>query len=223
MTIASQWKQLLSILYVALPFVFPKFSARHKLHSPAKQPTPGDLWQCFIVVARNQTISTLLHAAMISFSARSLYRFDASLPGILEIFQHVALAFLIHEILFYYTYRLSHHPSLYPSIHKPHHRFVAPVALAAQYATMTEHLFSNVMPVQLPFMILNAHIVTFWIFLSLELVQTATDHSGFDFFAGKARDHDLHHEKSVVNFGSAGLMDWLHGTEGSSNTGSEAD
>lgn len=43
--------------------------------------------------------------------------------------------------------------------------------------------------------------------------MTATVHSGFDFFGGKARMHDLHHEKFNLNYGSLGLLDWVHGTD----------
>jgi len=204
---------VVSALYVALPYVVPEYSAQHKLQKAEKQPSPSDLLQCFTVVARNQIISTLLHIAVITFRLKQpIFRLDAKLPSLLEIFRDIALTAVLHDVLFYYVHRIFHHPSLYPAIHKLHHRFVAPVALAAQYATVTEHIFSNLMPVLLPMMILNVHVVTFWIVLGLGLVQTTTGHSGFDFFAGKARAHDLHHEKFLVNFGSTGLVDWLHGT-----------
>lgn len=55
--------------------------------------------------------------------------------------------------------------------------------------------------------------LTFWAFLGYELFVTATVHSGFDFFGGKARMHDLHHEKFNLNYGSLGLLDWVHGTD----------
>lgn len=238
MTIARQWKRLLdqyslttiefvgtsivqffffwivSAIYVALPYIVPKFSARHKLQKPEKQPTPSELWDCLVIVARNQIISSIVHAVVIVLQGRQpVYRFDVILPGMAEIVRDVALAALFHDILYYYVHRLIHHPSLYSAVHKLHHRFTAPIALGAQYSTSTEHLLSNLMPVVLPLIILKAHIVTFWIVLSFGLVQTTTAHSGFDFFAGKAKDHDAHHEKFVVNFGSAGLLDWLHGTQ----------
>lgn len=41
-------------------------------------------------------------------------------------------------------------------------------------------------------------------------------HSGYDFFAGLARKHDSHHEKFMVNFGTVGLLDWVHSTAGGS-------
>lgn len=97
---------------------------------------------------------------------------------------------------------------------KLHARFTAPVALAAQYATLPEHLFANVLPVAIPNILLHSHIITYWLFLAFELIETTTVHSGYDFFGGSARMHDLHHERFNVAFGTFGLLDWLHGTDG---------
>ncbi|KDR77646.1 hypothetical protein GALMADRAFT_224919 [Galerina marginata CBS 339.88] len=208
-----------SAIYIALPYIAPKFSARHKLQKTEKLPTPSELWDCLTIVTRNQVITSMIHGVLIILRGRQpVYRVDAILPGLVEILRDVTLAALFHDILYYYTHRLIHHPSLYPAIHKLHHHFTAPVALASQYATPAEHLFSNLMPVVLPFIILKVHIVTFWAGLAFDLMQTSTFHSGFDFFAGNARFHDAHHEKFVVNFGSVGLLDWLHGTRDSKSS-----
>ncbi|KAH0590476.1 hypothetical protein H2248_000625 [Termitomyces sp. 'cryptogamus'] len=207
---------LTSAAYVVLPSIYPDFSARHKLQTQLKQPQPSELWDCLTIVARNQTVSTLLHIAILklgtSLDRPPSYRFDTVLPSPSEITRDLAVGLIIREIMFYYTHRLLHHPALYPSIHKRHHRFTAPVALAAQYASVTEHIVANILPISLPLMIMHSHIVTFWIFLALELVETATVHSGYDFFARSAKRHDLHHEKFLVNFGTIGLLDWVHGT-----------
>lgn len=207
----------MSAIYTGLPFIFPAFSERHKLQKKEKQPTPSELWECFKVVGRNQILNSVLHISLLKLDAYigrpPAYRYDAALPGVKEIARDLMIAILMREALFYYVHRLFHHPSLYPSIHKPHHRFTAPVALAAQYATVTEHIFANILPVSLPLMLIHAHIVTFWIFLGFELVETTTVHSGFDFFKGSARRHDAHHEKFLVNFGTVGLLDRWHGTD----------
>ncbi|KAG5639361.1 hypothetical protein H0H81_003505 [Sphagnurus paluster] len=243
-SLASAWKQLLidyphstleclgtfivqttffwgiSAFYTSLPYVFPDFSTRHKLQKQEKQPTKSELWECFKIVSRNQMVSTSLQMGLITLNAAagrptSPYRFDATLPTPIEVLRDVVLGVFFREILFYYIHRLFHHPSLYATFHKPHHRFTAPVALATQYSTITEHLLANVVPVSLPLIILRSHIVTFWVFLSVVLVEVTTVHSGYDFFAGSARAHDSHHEKFTVNFGTIGLLDWLHGTSAS--------
>ncbi|KAF8629629.1 hypothetical protein AX15_003363 [Amanita polypyramis BW_CC] len=202
---------IVSAIYIALPYVLPEFSTRHKLQKLAKRPTPSELWHCLSVVARNQAVSSILHVILILVRGRAIYR-QFILPGILEVFRDVVLAILFHDVLFYYVHCFFHRPSVYQSFHKVHHRFTAPVALAAQYATITEHLFANLMPVILPLMIFKAHVISFWTFLAIGLMQTTTVHSGFDFFGGLGRAHDAHHEKFVVEFGTVGLLDWLHGT-----------
>ncbi|RDB29244.1 Fatty acid hydroxylase domain-containing protein 2 [Hypsizygus marmoreus] len=242
MSISSQWKHLLqnyssstlefvgtsivqftcfwavSAFYIALPYIFPAFSARHKLQKQEKQPTQAELWDCFKVVCRNQVFSAFLHISLLKIDTLvgrpPSYRFDDALPSLVEVVRDVAFGILIREILFYYAHRLFHHPSIYPTIHKPHHRFTAPVALAAQYASITEHILANILPISLPLRLTRSHMVTFWVFLTLELLETTTVHSGYDFFAGSARRHDSHHEKFVVNFGTVGILDWVHGTDG---------
>ncbi len=51
-------------------------------------------------------------------------------------------------------------------------------------------------------------------FLAVELLETTTVHSGYDFLSGVARKHDAHHEKFMIYFGTIGLLDWVHGTDG---------
>lgn len=203
-------------IYISLPYLFPSFSARHKLQKQEKQPTIMEIRECCGVVLRNQLVSFSVQLAIIALRPAKppLYRCDLTLPGPAEVIRDITLGMIIREILFYYIHRLFHHPSIYPVIHKPHHRFTAPVALSAQYASVAEHLLANVMPIVLPPVILNSHIVTFFLFMALELAKSAAVHSGYDFLAASARNHDLHHEKFVVNFGLIGLLDWLHKTDG---------
>jgi len=70
------------------------------------------------------------------------------------------------------------------------------------------------MPIVLPPVILNSHIVMFFLFMTLELAKSAAVYSGYDFLTASAQNHDLHHEKFVVNFNLIGLLDWLHKMDG---------
>jgi len=171
-----------SAFYISLPYIFPNFSARSKLQKEEKQPTPAELWECLALVSRNQLLSCALHLALLSLNTRlgapSSYRFEAELPGLAEIVRDVVICALAREVLFYYIHYTLHQPYFYAKFHKRHHHFTAPVALAAQYvsdnplqvsiaaadmfpryASKTEHLLANILPVIIPPMVLRTHIV----------------------------------------------------------------
>ncbi|KAF8959746.1 putative C-4 methylsterol oxidase [Flammula alnicola] len=204
------------MIYMTLDYIAPSFSHRHKIQPIPKQPTRNDIVQCLHVVLRNQALAMAIHASLLALnylsSKPSGYRITASPPKPLEFARDFILSIIIREILFYYVHRFFHHPTLYARIHKQHHRFIAPVSLAAQYASPVEHVFANIIPIALPGQLFRCHILTYWAFVAFELVETSTVHSGYDFFAGAARMHDKHHELFMVNFGALGFLDWIHGT-----------
>ncbi|KAF3927664.1 hypothetical protein ABW21_db0202312 [Orbilia brochopaga] len=207
-----------SAIYLSLDALFPRFSERHKIQPAPKQPTRAEIIHCLGLVVKNQIISTALHAVMIyvsTITGKSSFRVDASIPPLHEVVRDFIFSLAVREILFYYSHRILHHPRLYPKIHKVHHKFTAPVALAAQYAHPIEQIVANILPITIPPQLLHSHILTFWLFMAYELVETTTVHSGYDFFHNAAKKHDLHHEKFLIYFGALGVLDWLHGTDGS--------
>ncbi|KAJ5167771.1 uncharacterized protein N7482_003365 [Penicillium canariense] len=213
--VLSFW--LPSIAYLFLDAIAPGFSQRHKIQPTPKQPTRTDIVHCFLVVTRNQILSSVLHLSLIYIAgkagASSSYRVTATLPPPAEFARDFAICLLLREAMFYYSHRLLHVPYFYRRIHKTHHKFTAPIALAAQFAHPLEQIFANALPISLPPQLLQSHILTFWVFLTWELLNTATVHSGYDFFRNQAKKHDLHHEKFNLNYGSIGLLDWVHGTD----------
>ena len=200
-----------------LDVLAPAFSHRHKIQPIPKQPTSAQKWHAFIIVARNQLMNMALHASLLVFvtnfgGKQSSYVITPELPRWTTVAWQLPVCMLLREVMFWHFHRLLHHPFFYAPIHKFHHRFTAPVALAAQYAHPFEHILANILPVSTPPQILRAHIVTNWMFLALVLLETVMVHSGYDFAGGIARMHDLHHEKFVGNYGTIGLLDEVYGT-----------
>jgi methylsterol monooxygenase len=87
------------------------------------------------------------------------------------------------------------------------------VGIAATYCTVTEHVFSNLLPNALGAMIVRHHwSQTVFTFLFLEF-GTICVHSGYNIpWLHSNLQHDFHHFAFDENFGPTGWLDAFHST-----------
>jgi sterol desaturase/sphingolipid hydroxylase (fatty acid hydroxylase superfamily) len=69
------------------------------------------------------------------------------------------------------------------------------------------------LPIVIPPIILNTPFPVMWLYITLANAVTLLDHSGLNLpINTKAKEHDLHHEKFIFNYGGCGWLDLLHGS-----------
>ena len=99
-----------------------------------------------------------------------------------EIINFLTHAFII-DVWFYSTHKVLHWPVFYKSIHKLHHRFKAPTAVASMYANPLEFTIGNVLGVILGPALTNCHPATACFWYGFSLISTGGSHSGYFFFS----------------------------------------
>jgi len=139
---------------------------------------------------------------------------DPHLPNVLEVIARYVVAIPLLELFFYSSHRLLHTPWLYQHVHKIHHQFKAPTALASIYAHPFEAFFANALAVIGPAFVTRFHLLAFILAMANGWVGTGLDHSGFNVFGAElAGFHDRHHEFFNCNYGARGWLDTLLGTK----------
>lgn len=117
------------------------------------------------------------------------------------------------DLFFYLGHRFLHRPWWMAHVHHVHHRWAAPTGLASQFQHPLEYVLTGVAPLALAGLILAPDPATIAVFTVLGSVNVVATHSGYDLpFAPWAGHHDLHHARTVGNFGVTDLFDRLFGT-----------
>jgi fatty acid hydroxylase domain-containing protein 2 len=197
----------------------PALLYRRKLQ-PTEHLSAGEVARCVRRVLLNQVVFAILPLA-------AAYRYGSDrvtlalvakpVPGVLGVLAHLAVYFLLQEVGFYATHRLLHWGPLYRHVHKLHHDYRAPTAIASEYAHPVEFLLSNILPGALGPALLRSHLLVQYTWVAVGIVITLAHHSGYrlpGLVGVLAPDfHDYHHMTFTGNYGTLGLMDWLLGTD----------
>jgi len=211
------WPFCLAYMMVDL-FEWPKFLAKYKI-----QQDKGVTWNTYKFVFKVALINQFLVAypfSLVITGFRILLGQNTcptELPAIGTVIRDLVAFVFIEEIGFFYSHYFFHrNKTLYKTVHKFHHRMTSPVAAACIFAHPLEHVVANILPLILGPIIMGSHIVTEWLWLTIAIINTIHGHSGYEFPNPMPRTstHDWHHEGFNDNFGSIGLLDWIHGTAG---------
>lgn len=185
-----------------------------------KTPYNLSLIQCVKTVLFNQFFVILPGLLLIDYVCRSGFlpfmtgvKMEERLPTLIDILKQALMAISLVEIGFFYSHWLFHQKPFYRKIHKIHHDFKAPYGICSIYAHWIEALVGNTFCIMGPAFYVNAHCSVWYAGMVIGWYSTITSHSGYGLPGqSKANKHDLHHELFNCNYGTLGVLDWLHGT-----------
>lgn len=133
--------------------------------------------------------------------------------GLLQSLAYFALLIVVHDAWFYWTHRTMHHRVLFKTLHKLHHKSVAPTPFAAYAFNVGEAVVQAVFVVAW-IMVIPTPRASIVLFMTAVMVRDVINHAGTELFPRSAIDHwfwgkiitathhDLHHSGGLgYNFG----------------------
>jgi len=126
-------------------------------------------------------------------------------PSVPTMLAQLAVCMVVEDCIFYLVHSSLHHPALYPYIHKVHHEYNHPIALASEHAHPIEFMLGNGLPVIVGPMLTRCHAFTFSMWILIRIATSIDNHCGYAFpltpvrllpFGASAEGHDHHHSKN---------------------------
>lgn len=206
---------VVGLLHLALDYTrLPAFLYKYKIQKSERASLkPAMVWTLFKNVLFSQCFIFLPMALLMGYfySKDSIYGITVSrdLPDPMDMLKHFGVFLLCEEVMFFYAHWALHQPIFYSKIHKIHHQFTAPIALAAIYAHPAEVILGNIIPMITGPILCKTHVLTYMLWTVVGIVGTSVHHCGYRFpwtlpFDHQPEFHDYHHE--FFNRGNYGLL-----------------
>jgi len=197
-------------------FNFPRSLVKYKVQPKVHNPN-DKLAHCAFIVFINQVCLLLpLFIVAYPFTQQYIKTDMKDLPTLPIFLRDLVIFALIEEVMFYWSHYLLHTQFLYQYIHKVHHEFHSPVAMAAEYAHPVEFLIANIIPPLIGPLVCQSHIIVWFWWNMIVLLDTMHSHSGYDLPfipVPTATRHDYHHSTNIKsNLGAIKLFDVLFRT-----------
>ena len=191
-----------------------------------REATTEDFRREFAASVSTVLVYTVVSVAMIWGFRHGVYREYAGPGGWAALAGYFAAIIVAHDAYFYWAHRAMHHPRLFRTFHRFHHRTITPTAWAAySFALPEAAVMAAFMPVWLWFVPTPNPVI--FAFLAVMILRNAMGHAGLELHArgwashpvlkwiSTTTHHDLHHAGSFNhNFGFYfTYWDKLMGTE----------
>ncbi len=177
-------------------------------------PQGRKLWREFRYSLSTVVIFSMVGSGIYLSEKAGYTKFYADIGGMGWIYFLMSLLIMIlfHDLYFYWTHRLLHHPRIYKYVHRVHHLSTNPSPWAAYSFHPWEAL---VQAAVLPIIVFTipVHPLAVFLFLVYMIIRNVLGHLGFELFpAGFSRNkwwswhttsvhHNLHHQHFNSNYG----------------------
>ncbi|KAI8964347.1 hypothetical protein F5Y11DRAFT_316015 [Daldinia sp. FL1419] len=217
-----------SLLFLIFDTLVPSLAESIKLYGSRSLPRRSavSLLRQVLLAIFNLALSTAVQAGISTgagtFLHRPLFKTSTALPLPWQIAKHILMLYTAREILTYYLHRFVLHSR--GKVARLHSAYAHSRKHAAPYALMlyADHplplLFNRTLPVYLPAMMIQPHLLTYFLFTILTTLEEMLSMSGYSIvpgiiMGGIARRTATHYASGGRgNFGAWGLLDWASGT-----------
>jgi len=178
------------------------------------QPPKGQIKRELLASLRTVVIFAAT-GTTIAFGARTgwieIYQ-DIATYGVIYFLVSVAALILLHDAWFYWWHRALHYPPIFRRFHRLHHRSHNPTPFTS-YSFDTGEAVVNAVYLPLALLVIPAHPIALFIFVTHMMMRNALGHCGVEVFPARksgrpylgwittVTHHDLHHAHAGFNLG----------------------